>query len=130
MALAVVLANVFVSHAPPRSLVPWLSALVLSLAAIYAIPWSALGWSARGVGTLLSAACCVPVFLAGMVFAESFRREQVKSSVLGANILGSVAGGLAQNLSLILGMRALLLVAAATYALAGATTLARRNRGG
>jgi hypothetical protein len=41
-----------------------------------------------------------------------------KSSAFGANIVGAVAGGLAQNISFILGMKALLLTAAFFYALA------------
>jgi hypothetical protein len=75
------------------------------------------------VGLLLGAAFSVPLFFAGIVFTESFRRAHGSANVFGANILGAVAGGLAQNLSFVLGMKALLLVAAALYAIAGVFSL-------
>jgi hypothetical protein len=55
------------------------------------------------------------VFFAGIIFTESFRRSGGSSNVLGANMLGAVAGGLAQNLSFIFGMKALLLIAVLIY---------------
>ena len=55
---------------------------------------------------------------AGVIFTESLRHCARKSSAFGANIVGAVAGGLAQNVSFILGMKALLLIAAFFYALA------------
>jgi len=59
------------------------------------------------------------VFFAGIIFTESFKRCERKSNAFGANIVGAVAGGLAQNVSFILGMKALLLMAALFYAGAG-----------
>jgi len=67
------------------------------------------------VGILICFAYCVPFFFAGVIFTESFRRFAGRSSVFGANMLGAVAGGLAQNLSFIIGMKALLLIAAVIY---------------
>ena len=58
------------------------------------------------------------VFLAGVVFAETFRRCERKSSAFGVNIVGAVAGGLGQNVSSIVGLKALLLLAAGFYAFA------------
>ena len=71
--------------------------------------------SATLVGSLLCIAYCVPVFFAGVIFTETFRRQEGRSEAFGANMLGAVAGGLAQNLSFIFGMKALLLVAVAVY---------------
>jgi hypothetical protein len=71
------------------------------------------------VGTVLAAAFAVPVFLAGLLFSSEFRTVESPSVALGANILGAVLGGLLENLSLITGMRALLLPAVALYAIAG-----------
>lgn len=47
-------------------------------------------------------------------------------TAFGANMLGAVAGGLTQNLSFIFGMKALLLIAALLYGLAGMVQISRR----
>jgi len=52
---------------------------------------------------------------AGVVFARAFSRAQVPSVALGFNVLGSVVGGLTEYLSLVVGIRALLVMAAALY---------------
>ena len=62
---------------------------------------------------------------AGMLFASEFRIAESPSAALGANMLGAVAGGLLENLSLLFGMRALLLVAMGLYCLAGIGLLLR-----
>ena len=60
----------------------------------------------------------IPVFFAGLLFASEFRSVESPAAALGANMLGAVVGGLLENLSLIIGMKALLLVAALLYSLA------------
>jgi hypothetical protein len=88
------------------------------------------------VGLLLVAGYSLPIFFAGVIFTESLRHCERKSSAFGANIVGAVAGGLAQNISFILGMKALLVIAAFFYALAALagllsahqTTLAKTDR--
>ena len=74
------------------------------------------------IGIMLSAAYCVPLFFAGVIFAETFRRATNKSGAFGSNIIGAVAGGLAQNLSFVIGLKALLLLAAVFYTFAGLFT--------
>jgi hypothetical protein len=59
------------------------------------------------------------IFFAGLLFASEFRAADSPAAALGANMLGAVVGGLLENLSLIIGMQALLLVAAVLYSLAG-----------
>jgi len=49
------------------------------------------------------------------------------SLALGANVLGSVFGGLLENVSLITGMRALLLMTIIVYAFAGLPLLIERR---
>jgi hypothetical protein len=61
----------------------------------------------------------IPIFFAGLLFASEFRASDSPAAALAANMLGAVVGGLLENLSLITGMKALLLVAAVLYALAG-----------
>jgi hypothetical protein len=106
-----------------KHLVPYYTVLVLCLIGIYLAPWAHLPFSSRMVGVLLAAACSLPLFFAGIIFTETFRRARGGSECLGANILGAVAGGLAQNFSFIFGLKALLLIAAVSYGLAGVSSL-------
>ena len=63
-------------------------------------------------GLLLS-----PVFFAGIVFIKSFAGAGFRGEALGANLLGALAGGLLESLSLWTGLRSLLIVAFAMYLL-------------
>jgi hypothetical protein len=56
------------------------------------------------------------VYFAGLVFARSFVRSPVAGPALGANMLGAVVGGWAEYGSMALGIRALVVIAAAFYA--------------
>jgi len=67
----------------------------------------------------------VPVFLANLIFAERFRRTSDPSSAFGANLLGAMAGGVLEYLSLITGYRGLLLIVALLYGLAWYTSRLR-----
>jgi spermidine synthase len=114
-----VAANLYVEWFHPRRLGIYLLLLIASLAGIYVFPWESLRFGAHAVGILLSAAYSLPLFMAGVIFTETFRRSDGRSSAFAANIFGAVAGGLAQNFSFIFGMNALLLIAAAFYLSAG-----------
>jgi SAM-dependent methyltransferase len=113
-----VVANVYVRFVRPNRLLPYYAMLVVSLVANYFLPWERLPYGARSVGLVLSAAYSISLFFAGILFTETFRREEGKSSAFGANILGAVAGGLAQNISFLTGMKSLLLLATLFYGLA------------
>ena len=117
--IVLILANLVVQRAPGRSLTIPCVLLVASLLGIYLFRWDALPFGTRSVGVLLAAAYCVPLLFAGVIFAETFRRFDNKSNAFGSNIMGAVAGGLAQNLSFIFGLKALLLLAAVFYTFAG-----------
>jgi spermidine synthase len=111
-------ANLFVQRVPAFRL-GWLYAiLIITLIAIYIVPWESLPFGARAAGALLATAYCIPIFFAGVIFAETFRKCPNKSTAFGSNIIGAVAGGLAQNLSFVIGLKALLLLAAVFYGLA------------
>jgi len=92
--------------------------LLLSILTAYLIPFSRIPGSTRYVGSLVALAFAIPVFFAGLLFAEEFRTVDSPSSALAANMLGAVCGGLLENLSLVVGMRALLLIALGLYLLA------------
>jgi SAM-dependent methyltransferase len=118
--IALLLANVVVERggkAWPRFWI-W-AALVAGLAIAYWFPFERLGGSPTVAGTIAVVVFSVPVVFAGILFALEFRAAESPSAALGANMLGAVAGGLLENLSLLWGMRALLLVAVAIYCMAG-----------
>jgi len=121
--LVLVAANVVVDRAHSIRLLPMYALLVAALIAIYAAPWIQLPFGTRMVGILLGCAFSVPLFFAGIIFTESFRRAKGSGNFLGSNILGAVAGGIAQNCSFIFGMKALVLVAALFYAVAAVLAL-------
>ena len=99
---------------------PWIvTGLLAGLVLAYWAPVTRLPASPALIGTLMAGVFAVPVFFAGMLFALEFRTVDSPSVALGANMLGAVVGGLLENLSLLTGMRALLLVTMALYCLAG-----------
>jgi len=59
------------------------------------------------------------VFFAGLLFSLEFRRAASPSAAFGANVLGAVVGGILENLSLVVGLHAVLLIIMGLYVLAG-----------
>jgi len=117
---ALLLANLLVERS--RKPLPrfWiLTALLAGLALAYSLPLNRIPGSPALAGAIATAVFAVPVFFAGILFATEFRAAESPSAALAANMLGAVAGGLLENLSLLFGMRALLLVAIGLYCLAG-----------
>jgi spermidine synthase len=92
--------------------------ILLGIACAYFVPFSRIPGSAAVVGAVAAAIFAVPIFFAGLLFATEFRCVESPAAALGANMLGAIVGGLLENLSLIIGMKALLVVAALLYALA------------
>jgi hypothetical protein len=92
--------------------------LLAGLVIAYWFPFDRIGGSPTIAGMIATAIFSVPVVFAGILFATEFRAAKSPSAALGANMLGAVAGGLLENLSLLFGMRALLLVAMGVYCLA------------
>jgi hypothetical protein len=98
----------------------WLLAgLLAALIGVYLVPFTRIPGSARAVGSFAAVLYAVPVFFAGLLFAREFRNTRSPSAALAANMLGAVVGGLTENLSLIMGLKALLLMAALFYLVAG-----------
>lgn len=69
-------------------------------------------------GSVAVLALTAPIFFAGLVFADAFARSPAPSFALGWNVLGAVLGGLAENVSYLFGIPALIPLAALFYALA------------
>jgi hypothetical protein len=84
----------------------------------YFVPFNRIPGSAAIVGAFAALIFAIPIFFAGLLFASEFRLAESPAAALGANILGAVVGGLLENLSLIIGLKALLIVAALLYCLA------------
>jgi spermidine synthase len=100
----------------PRS---WtLIGILVGIACAYFTPFNRIPGSAAMVGSVAALVFAIPVFFAGLLFASEFRSADSPAAALGANMLGAVVGGLLENLSLIIGMKELLLVAALLYSLA------------
>jgi hypothetical protein len=127
---ALLLANSVIErqHTPwPRS---WcLLGILLGIACAYLVPFNRIPGSAALIGYFAALIFAIPVFFAGLLFASEFRSTDSPAAALGANMLGAVVGGLLENLSLIIGMKALLIVAALLYILAAVGFLGLPSRG-
>jgi hypothetical protein len=126
--VALLIANTIVE----RQTKPWprhwcLAGLLVGLLVTYTFPFDRLRGSTTLVGWAAAAVFTVPVFFAGLLFASEFSVTDSPSVALGTNMLGAVIGGLLENLSLVLGLRALLLVAMAVYVLAGVGLITGRK---
>ena len=125
---ALLVANIVIEHTReslPRSWV--LAGLLAGLVAAYVLPFNRIPGSPALVGALAAAVFSVPVFFAGLLFSLEFRTVSSPGAALGANVLGAVAGGLLENLSLLIGLHALLLVTMGLYAIAGIGLRMRRQ---
>ena len=105
--------------------VPLLSGLVLA----YWFPFNRVAGPPAFVGAVAALVFSVLVIFAGLLFSLEFRSVAAPAAALGTNVLGAVVGGLLENFSLLLGMRALLLITIGVYCVA-AIALWRRLDGG
>lgn len=97
---------------------PWLvGGLLLSLLAVnWAIPVGRVAFESRAVESVFYGVLMFsPILLAGLLFGSAFKRSTAVPLDFGANLLGAMAGGVAEYLSLITGFRTLLLVIAGCY---------------
>ncbi|MFV2007976.1 MAG: hypothetical protein ACC667_11035, partial [Longimicrobiales bacterium] len=101
---------------------PWRVAtvgLIVSLLAVYFVPADMLLGRSMVPRLLLSVVLIgTPVFFASVCFALRFATRKAVDIAFGWNLLGAVAGGLLEFFSMSVGLKALLLVAAATYLVA------------
>jgi len=122
----VLAANLLVLRRPPKSTQRLFGGLLATLALAYAVPASVLlrfgnmtQWS---IGGLLVA---LPVFFAALIFSTLFRRRTDATRALAYNLLGAIVGGMVEYSSMIFGIKALYVLAAAIYI--GAMLLSRRE---
>ena len=127
--IALLIANQIVNSFP-KSLpsvwifVPLFAALILA----WRLPFMRLSSSPAAAGTILAAIFSLPVIFAGLLFSLEFREESAPGAALGSNVLGAVCGGLLENLSLRLGMQALLPITIGIYGIAAVALWLGKNR--
>ena len=93
--------------------------LFASLAAAYFLPLERfLELPSPFGGFAATLLLTVPIFFAGLLFADAFANSSSPSFALGWNILGAVVGGMAESVSYAFGIPSLILVATVFYALA------------
>ncbi len=127
--IALLLANAVIEkQSRPRPPRLYVLGLVTGLLLAYFVPFHRIPGSAAFVGCVAACIFAIPVFFAGLLFATEFQATDSPSAALGANMLGAVAGGLLENLSLVIGIRALLLLTIGLYLLAGVGLLGGRRR--
>jgi spermidine synthase len=94
----------------------WYALLTISLLGLWLLPLRLLvdlPLLARAlVGGLTFA---VPIFFAGIIFSSELRTRADAAAALGCNLCGAVVGGLLENLSMLIGLKAVGLLALAIY---------------
>lgn len=114
--LLIVAANGVVASFPKLNPDIAYPAIVITLAINYLLPIQALFFRSFALrATVATIVLCAPVFFAGIVFTRRFAAAGFSAEAIGSNLLGSLAGGIAESLSLWFGLRALLGIAAALY---------------
>jgi hypothetical protein len=112
--------NLVAMQVRPRNLAPYYGVLFISLLLNVVIPMEAflgLDPAVQVAGACLLA--FAPVACAGIIFSASFARSRRPNRMFGANVAGALIGGLAENASMLLGFRYLILVAVGFYLLSG-----------
>ena len=115
----ILLSNLFVLRFKPGRLTEYYVLLVLFLGLNGVVDLNSLLGLPQLVRASLS--CLIlflPIFFAGVIFAVNFSRSANPDHDFGSNIAGAVLGGLAENLSLVLGFRYLMLLAILFYLVA------------
>ncbi|MDP7017435.1 MAG: methyltransferase domain-containing protein [Pirellulaceae bacterium] len=115
----ILLANLVASRFP-RLPLAWVGGcLVSSCLVLYYIDLSSFAFLPYPAKALLvGGLTTIPLLFSGIIFARSFKLAESKHRALGANLLGSIAGGMLQSLTFIFGIKALLLLVGALYAIA------------
>jgi len=110
------IANVVVARVEIRSPLAVGAVLVVLLVVNYAVPIGSVTFSTRAAESLFFGALMFsPILCAGLLFGSAIRDSKSVARDYGVNLLGAMAGGVAEYMSLVTGFRALLFVIAACY---------------
>ena len=122
----VLAANLVVLRYPPKTTQRLFGGLLAALALAYAVPASALLRLANMAQWLIGGfLVALPVFFAALIFSTLFRRRTDGTRALAYNLLGAIVGGMVEYSSMMFGVKALYILAAAIYV--GAMLLSRRE---
>lgn len=114
------LGNLYAAWVKPKRLEPYYFGLFAALAANLIVPVDSFLGMERTTQILASCSLAfAPVLFAGVVFPVSFARTPYPDRFFGANVAGALVGGLAENASMLLGFKHLLLLAVGFYLLSG-----------
>jgi len=114
----ILLANVWTLKTNVTRLWPYYVGLFVTLALNTIVPldfFLGMNRSLQVTGSCLLV--FAPVLFAGVIFAASFKRTAEADRAFGFNIAGAMLGGLAENMSMVLGFQYVVLVAILFYAL-------------
>jgi hypothetical protein len=120
--MMVLLANVIAVQARrlPSQLVT--TGLIGTCFALYFIDLSNFGFLPFAMkAPLIGVLTTLPMLFSGILFIDSFAKCEDKGRALGANLMGSLVGGVLQAVTFVVGLKALLLIVAELYAAALAT---------
>jgi hypothetical protein len=119
--IMILLANLFVLKVKPENLWPYYIGLFLTLVVNAVVPLDTfLGWPAEQRLLAIGLACLMvfaPIAFAAVIFATAFRQTTEPDRAFGANIAGAMLGGLAENMSMLIGFQMLVLLGVGFYAL-------------
>lgn len=98
------------------SLKPYYMGLFAALLGNFIVPYEAfsgMAFFAKGIaaGTVMA----LPVFFAGIIFSTLFSKAEDRAGAFASNLFGAMVGGMLECLSFVVGIKALLVVAAALY---------------
>jgi hypothetical protein len=112
----ILLANSVVARFPNLPLWPVYVLLVATCVGLYFLDlaqFAFLPYAAKAV--IVGGLTSLPMFFSGIVFIRSFHPIPNKDRALGANLIGSLFGGLLQSITFVTGIKLLLLVVAGLY---------------
>jgi spermidine synthase len=114
--LLIVASNFLVQWLPKIPIMFGYMGTLVTIAIGYFFPLRGLFFQSFWVKALAATAIlCLPVFFAGIVFIRSFALEGFRGEALGSNLLGALAGGMLESLSMWTGIRSLLIIAGLLY---------------
>jgi SAM-dependent methyltransferase len=124
--VVILAASLLTLRRPLRSPALGFALLFASLGVAWAVPVRELLWLGP-TGQWMAGGLLVglPIFFAARIFAQLFAGQAESAQALGSNLMGAVVGGVAEYLSMLLGVKALYVVAALFYL--GALAFARRR---
>lgn len=112
----ILLANLIVAWRPTLPLAPVYALLIGSCLVLYFVDISQFAFLPYATKALVVGLwTSLPMLFSGIVFIRSFAVVQGKDRALGANLLGSLVGGLLQAITFVIGIKALLLLVALLY---------------